>query len=123
MPYAAIALLLLTECLKGAFKNDKRAVYWTSELESAFAEAKQLLKDATPLLYPENTVQLTLYTDASDKAMSAVLQQCRQELSSAQCNYSTYDCELLDVYNTVRYFIEGRTVELVMGQCDSASSL
>ncbi|KAL1518322.1 hypothetical protein ABEB36_001961 [Hypothenemus hampei] len=108
--------------LLGAKKKDKRPIIWTTEAEQAFEKCKLQLANAALLAYPSEDTVLALYTDASDTAVGALLEQYTNEkweplgfysakLSMAQCRYSTYDRELLAVYQGLkffRYMAEGR---------------
>jgi hypothetical protein len=85
---------------------------------------KKSLADATHLAHPKIGAFLALVTDASDVAISAVVQQYiaaadlweplsyfSRKLSPAERNYSTYDRELLAIHNAIkhfRYMVEGR---------------
>lgn len=75
------------------------------------------------LAHPAEEVPLILSTDASNFAIGAVLQQeCNKQrtplffsrkLTDMQANYSTYDRELLAVYEAIkhfRYMVEGRNL-------------
>ena len=87
-------------------------ITWTKELLAAFQSCKESLTQATLLAHPHPTAPLALVTDASTTAMGAVLRvQCNwQPLAffsrklSPQQTYSTYDRELLVIYEAVRYF-------------------
>lgn len=111
--------------LKDSRKKDKRPVEWTEEAQTAFEKCKQDVAEATLLAHPTPRAELRLTTDASAKAMGAVLEQrnrtkdCWEPLgffskkfSSAQGNYSAYDRELTAIYEAVKYFrawVEGYT--------------
>jgi hypothetical protein len=72
--------------------------------------------------HPAENPTLRLTTDASELSIGAVLEQKAEDvwqplgffskkLSSAQRNYSTYDRELLAVYEAIKFFrfmVEGR---------------
>ncbi|GBN22484.1 Transposon Tf2-6 polyprotein [Araneus ventricosus] len=114
---------LLHEYLKGSKKKDKRKIQWTDEAEKQFEKCKNDLANATLLSFPNSELPLSLFTDASDTAIGAVLQQYEnstwqpiafysKKLNDAKQNYSTYDRELLGIYLSVKYFkhyLEGRT--------------
>ena len=113
---------ILNEYLKDSKKNDKRPIQWTEEADQAFEKCLNSLANATLLAHPCETAPLVLTTDASDVAIGAVLEQIvdketqplmffSKKLSSAQRNYSTYDRELLAVYEAIKNtkdFVEGR---------------
>lgn len=112
----------LNGCLKGPKSNEKKLIDWTDELVTAFEACKRALANATLLAHPDASLPWGLFTDASDTAMGAVLQQrfknewqplafFTKGFSPAQRKYSAYDRELLAVYSAIRYFrfmIEGR---------------
>ncbi|GBO35997.1 Transposon Ty3-I Gag-Pol polyprotein, partial [Araneus ventricosus] len=100
---------LLHEYLKGSKKKDKRKIQWTDEAEKQFEKCKNDLANATLLSFPNSELPLSLFTDASDTAIGAVLQQYEnstwkpiafysKKLNDTQQNYSTYDRELLGIY-------------------------
>jgi len=100
----------------------KRAITWTPEAENAFAECKRKLSEASLLAHPLEGAPFVLCTDASNSDIGAVLQQWQEKkwvplgfyskkLSNTQKSYSTYDRELLAVYEAIKFFkhmIEGR---------------
>ncbi|GBN40108.1 Transposon Ty3-I Gag-Pol polyprotein [Araneus ventricosus] len=120
---AAKIQALLHEYLKGSKKKDKRKIQWTDEAEKQFEKCKNDLANATLLSFPNSELPLSLFTDASDTAIGAVLQQYEnstwkpiafysKKLNDTQQNYSTYDRELLGIYLSVKHFkhyLEGRT--------------
>lgn len=107
-------------------KNDRRKIAWTVEAENAFNKAKQELIDATLLTHPSKTAETRVITDASALAIGAALEQRESDtwkplaffsrkLSAAQQKYSTYDRELLAIYETIKYFryyLEGRAFKI-----------
>ncbi|GBN53152.1 Transposon Ty3-I Gag-Pol polyprotein [Araneus ventricosus] len=113
---------LLHEYLKGSKTKDKRKIQWTDEAEKQFEKCKNDLANATLLSFPNSELPLSLFTDASDTAIGAVLQQYEnstwqpiafysKKLNDTQQNYSTYDRELLGIYLSVKHFkryLEGR---------------
>ncbi|KAL1512451.1 hypothetical protein ABEB36_002041 [Hypothenemus hampei] len=98
-------------------KNDKTQIEWTPQTEDAFVKCKDSLASAATLVYPSKG-KLTLYCDASETSIGAVLQQddkplgfFSKKLSDAERKYSTYDRELLAIYAAIihfRVYIEGR---------------
>jgi len=71
----------LTELLKDVKKNYQRKIEWTSELHAAFEACKQSIADAALLSF------------------------------RAEKNYSTYDRELLAIFESIKYFkhlVDGR---------------
>ncbi|GFX31269.1 hypothetical protein TNCV_2060881 [Trichonephila clavipes] len=132
VPKAAHLLAPLNKFLEGIknFKKSKKVSYknlhdsiqWTEEAEQAFNDAKNALADATLLRHPIPGAKLSLWTDASDKAVGGSLMQLCQnnwepvaflsvKLSKSQQKWSTYDRELLAMYISVkrfRHMLEGR---------------
>ncbi|GBN08725.1 Retrovirus-related Pol polyprotein from transposon 412 [Araneus ventricosus] len=114
---------LLHEYLKDCKKKDKRKIQWIDEAEKQFEKCENDLANATLLSFPNSELPLSLFTDSSDTAIGAVLQQYEnsnwqaiafysKKLSDTQQNYSTYDRELLGIYLSVTHFthyLEGRT--------------
>lgn len=112
----------LHEYLKGAKKNDKRKIEWSTEAKRNFEKCKEDLANTAMLTFPKPELPLTLCTDASEISIGAVLQQFEggswkpiafysKKLSNAQRVYSTYDRELLGIYLSVKqlkHFLEGR---------------
>ncbi|GFS47684.1 transposon Tf2-11 polyprotein [Trichonephila clavipes] len=107
---------------KVSCKNLRDSIQWTEEAEQAFNDAKNALADATLLRHPIPGAKLSLWTDASEKAVSGSLMQLCQnnwepvaffsvKLSKSQQKWSTYDRELLAMYISVkrfRHMLEGR---------------
>ena len=104
-------------------KNRKFAFSWPDSCNDAFNRAKEALANATLLVHPKKKgLIISLFTDASAKAIGSVLQQYHKgiwqplgyfskKLSVAEVKYSALDRELLAIYLSVkhfRYFIEGR---------------
>ncbi|GFV32550.1 hypothetical protein TNCV_2860141 [Trichonephila clavipes] len=87
-----------------------------------FKKSKKVSSDATLLRHPIPGAKLSLWTDASDKAVGGSLMQLCQnnwepvaflsvKLSKSQQKWSTYDRELLAIYISVkrfRHMLEGR---------------
>ena len=81
---------------------------WNESAEAAFSESKQILANATLLVHPDLSAQLNITYDASDFAVSGVLQQYianvsqplsffSKKLNPAETRYSAFDRELLAV--------------------------
>ena len=95
---------------------------WNKNAESAFSKSKQILANATLLVHPDSTAQINITCDASDVAVSGMLQQFlngmwqplsffSKKLNPAETRYSAFDRELLAVYATIKHFrhnLEGR---------------
>jgi hypothetical protein len=120
VPAAAKLLLPLTAVLSGGPAGSSK-VKWSPGMVAAF---KAAVAAACELQHPAPSAELSLATDASASHIAAVLQQhssCHgawqplafysAKLSPAQINNSTFDRELLAVYEAVRHFwhmLEGR---------------
>jgi hypothetical protein len=86
-------------------------------------KCKSALSEAALLAHPLMDAPLRLATDASDTAIGGVLEQQLEDnwqplgffskkLNNAQRGYSTYDRELLAIYEGIKHFrhsLEGRT--------------
>ncbi|GFW20809.1 hypothetical protein TNCV_1050301 [Trichonephila clavipes] len=132
VPKAAHLLAPLNKFLEGikhfkksekvSCKNLRDSIQWTEEAEQAFNDTKNALADATLLRHPIPGAKLSLWTDASDKAVGGSLMQLCQnnwepvaflsvKLLKSQQKWSTYDRELLAMYISVkrfRHMLEGR---------------
>lgn len=114
MPRAAQIQAPLHALLTGSVKGS-HPVNLTEETKIAFEACKSSLSDAAILAHPDCSAKLALVTDASDKAIGAVLQQLKdgawqplaffsRKLSPPQVKYSPYDRELLAIYEAIKYF-------------------
>ena len=126
LKHAAEIQAPLHKYLIGSTKKDLRPIEWTPEAETAFDQCKQQLANATLLHYPLMNAKLCLQCDASNLAMGAVLEQWNngtwealgffsKKFNDAQRNYSTYDRELLAIYNGIKFFrhmVEGRPLKI-----------
>ena len=95
-------------------KSD-RCIVWTPDTEVAFLQIKDALAEATLLVHPQVDAPTGLFTDASDLAVGAILQQwigsvwsplayfsCK--LKPAETRYNMFDCALLVVYLAIKHF-------------------
>lgn len=119
---AAQTQSVLHDYLRGARKRDKRPIQWTDEAKAMFEKCKQDVANIALLTFPDPELPLALYTDASDTSVGSVLQQCEngnwkpiaffsKKLNETQKAYSTYDRELLAIYQSIKKFkhlLEGR---------------
>ncbi|UYV79078.1 hypothetical protein LAZ67_17001042 [Cordylochernes scorpioides] len=110
-------------------KKDRSEIKWTEEAEVQFEQCKQALANTALLAYPDTELPISLCTDASDRAVGSVLQQLdnntwkpiaffSKKLNPAQCNYSTYDRELLAIYLSIKFFkhlLEAREFTILTG--------
>lgn len=122
IPDIASAQSQLQEAITGHKQSSQTQIEWTTEKEATFKKLKDDLANATLLTFPDPLAQFSLQTDASGSAIGAVLQQWQDQtwkplsffsrkLTSAQCNYSAYDRELLAIYVAIkhsRFMLEGR---------------
>jgi cleavage and polyadenylation specificity factor subunit 1 len=115
LPNAASLQAPLHDVLSGPKVKGSHPITWSAVLDKAFDECKASLSQAALLAQPDPTATLALVTDASTNAMGSVLQQQLQDISQplaffsrkrspAQQKYSTYDRELLSIYEAVRHF-------------------
>ena len=121
IPKAAEIQVPLNDLLQGNIKG-KAPIQWNSEALQAFEECKKSLANAALIAYPAPDAALALFTDASDFAVGAALQQhvdgewqplgyFSKKLSSAERKYGAYDRELLAIYKAIKHFrfmVEGR---------------
>lgn len=114
IPKAAQIQAPLHALLMGSVKGSQ-PIHFTDETMSAFNACKDSLSNAALLAHPDCSAKLAVVTDASDKAMGAVLQQFKhgawqplaffsRKLSPSQVKYSPYDRELLAIYEAIKYF-------------------
>lgn len=107
----------------GNKKNDNRPVVWIESSDSAFLQCKEQLAKAALLYHPKPAAEGGLFTDASDHAVGAALNQkvdghwqplafYSEKLSEAQKNYSAYDRELTAIYQSIKHF-----QDIPMGRC------
>lgn len=108
--------------LKGNKKNDNSVINWDAQSIAAFQKCRDCLVNVTMLAHPISEAPIVLMVDASDIALGAVLQQRTKDgleplsffsrkLTPAQTRYSTYDRELLAIYEAIKHFrhwLEGR---------------
>ena len=99
---------------------------WTASCQHAFEAAKTALSEAVMLVHPQSHAATCITTDASNRAVGAVLEQFihgqwkpisffSKKLSPAELKYSAFDRELLAAYLAVRhfqYFVEGRVFHI-----------
>lgn len=126
IPKAAETHILLNSLIIGTKKRDKRPIKWTPLAEEAFELCKKQISDTSLLHYPRENAKLRLSTDASDKAIGAVLEQLENDewkplgffsrkLEKSQLKYSVYDRELLAIYKSIKFFkhlLEGQDITI-----------
>ena len=114
IPKAADFLAPLNNMLRGNVKNSNK-LSWSAKSEAAFVDSKTLLASSLLLVYPDSLSPVTIFTDASDAAIGALLQIKRNGvwcpiaffsrcLDKTLSKYAMLDRELLAVYSTVRHF-------------------
>ena len=113
--------------LSALSQGPKRStVKWNPAADNAFLAAKDALLSITTLAFPKGNLPLVLTTDASDRAVGAILTQVdgdtsrpleffSRKLSSPQQRYSTFDRELLAIFMSIKHFrhlLEGREFKI-----------
>jgi cleavage and polyadenylation specificity factor subunit 1 len=108
LPHAASIQAPLHEVFSGPRFKGSHPVPRTPALHTAFDECKASLSQAALLAHPESTTPLTLVTDGRrppTKGSSCLAApRLRQEAQPCATIYSTYDRELLAIYEAVRHF-------------------
>ncbi|CAB0044437.1 unnamed protein product [Trichogramma brassicae] len=124
LPRAAELMSPLTDLLRGLQKK-KEKLAWGAQADEAFERIKQAMASAVRSAFYHPGQPLALHTDASNTAIGAALSQrprrrrldaagflLSQKLSPTQQRYSTYDRELLAIFEAIKYFqriLEGRS--------------
>lgn len=117
IPKAVEVQRVVQEMISGNVKNDNRVLEWTAESVQAFEDCKRQLANAALLAHPKFDAELALFTDASDFAVGAALNQriegewqplafYSQKLNDAQLKYSAFDRELTAVFQAIKHFSE-----------------
>ncbi|GKT21280.1 Chromo (CHRromatin Organization MOdifier) domain, partial [Aduncisulcus paluster] len=115
----------LTEPLSRLTKKDIEFV-WGDEQEATFKRIKRLLKESPTLSFPEEETKLSLFTDASDVGIGAVLVQGEDEnrsvvsfisktLTSVQRRWSVTEKECWAIVFAITQFerfLKGRHFDL-----------
>lgn len=115
IPHAAKNQQILHNMMQGNIRNDNTILTWDEDTTKAFNQCKQDLATETLLAHPCADAKLALEVDASGNAIGAVLHQIRnnerqplayfsRKLSESKQKASTYDRELLAIYEAVKYF-------------------
>jgi cleavage and polyadenylation specificity factor subunit 1 len=125
IPDCAKTLVPLYDLLSGC--KPTGALNWSEDCEVAFVAAKESLARAALLTFPQAGADIRILTDASDRAVGAVLEQSSdsgwtplaffsKKLRPPETRYSTFDRELLAIFLAIRhfrYFVEGRQFHIV----------
>lgn len=118
---------LLIPLFRAQSGTSRSPLEWTTECQENFDRVKHILSEATMLSYLNPAAALELACDASGVAIGAVLQQridrrveplmfFSRKLKESQTHYSTYDRELLAIYQAVKHFqfmLEGRVFKII----------
>jgi hypothetical protein len=115
----------VTAPLTALLKKDVR-FEWSKETEDSFVRLKQVMADTHILVIADFQKPFTIFIDASDLAIGAVLTQCDEEgiyrpvcymsrkLSISQRNYSVVEKELLALVLAIRSFSSYLSSETVV---------
>lgn len=114
IPQAAQHQGPLNTLLVGLVKGS-HPVHFARKEFGAFEDCKRGLCQAALLAHPDCNSKLAIVTDASDIVIGAALQQFKEneewqplaffsKLCPSQQKYSPYDCELLAIYEVIKYF-------------------
>ena len=126
IPNCAAILHPLNELLSPT-KTKTQDLHWNANAIEAFQTIKDTLANTTFLVHPKSNALTCIMTDASDRAVGAVLQQhigdlwqpisyFSKKLKPSETKYSTFDRELLAVYLSIKYFrhfVEGRVFHIL----------
>ena len=110
-----VAILHLLNDLLSFTKTKTQELHRNTNATEAFQTIKDTLAGAIFLVHPKPNALTCIMTDASDKAVGAVLQQhigdhwqlisyFSKKLKPSETKYSTFDQELLAVYLSIKFF-------------------
>lgn len=122
LPNAARIQDKLQALIKGNKKKDNSPIVWNDDACKAFEQCKQDIANAALLAHPIPNATLALHVDASNFSVGAVLHQIHngelqplsfysKRMTDTQKRYSTYDRELLAIYQAIKhnkFMIDGR---------------
>ena len=91
--------------------SDNVKFKWTDVKQMAFNKTKQIVGCETLLSYPDFNLPFEIHTDASHTQLGAVISQNNKpiafysrKLQLAQRQYTTTECELLSIIETLKEF-------------------
>ncbi|GBN24748.1 Retrovirus-related Pol polyprotein from transposon 297 [Araneus ventricosus] len=122
IPNATEIQHILYDLVKGKKKREKATIEWNEAAVQSFQTSKHSIAQAALFAHPNSEAKLSLIVDASNSGIAGTLQQTylkntqplgffSRKLTPAESRHSTYDCELLAVYSSVKHFrhsLEGR---------------
>ena len=101
--------------------NKKAKIRLTETQKTAIQNTKKAVANATKLAYPDAAAEIHIFVDASNEGIGGAIQQGKEtikpiafysrKLSEVEQRYSTYDRELLAIYDIVKHFrhyLEGK---------------
>lgn len=124
IPHFADRIFLLSEMLR--LQENSCELQWTPEATTQFEDSRRMLDEAVQIPHPSSTSDVYhLVTDASEYAIGSALYQLidgdpspvgffSKKLSMTQQRYSTYDRELLAIYESVIHFRENLSGHFVI---------
>lgn len=122
LPKAALVQGKLQKLIKGNKKKDNTVLIWDAEADKAFDQCKSDLANAAMLAHPSPNAHSVLHVDASNFCVGAAIHEFidgklnplgffSKRMADSQKKQSTYNRELLAMYQAVKYFrylIDGR---------------
>jgi hypothetical protein len=101
--------------LSGSRVKGSHSITWTPKLPKSFEQYKESLSRATLLAHTDPSAPFALVTDVFTSSIGAVLQQhvkntwqplafFSKKLNPAQQKHSTYDRDLLAIYEAEKHF-------------------
>lgn len=122
LPNAAQIQGKLQALINGNKKKDNSQIIWNEDAFKAFEQCKIDIANVALLAHPIPNATLALYVDASNFSVGAVLHQIHngqfqplsfysKRMTDTQKRYSTYDRELLAIFQAIKhnkFMIDGR---------------
>ena len=124
IPHCADILQPLCTLLANVHKNHK-VLQWNEESLQAFSKIKQGIADVSLLSHPHTYAPTNIMTDAScrhSSRSSATATKWKpiafflKKLKPTEIRYSTFDCELLALYLSIKHFqhfVKGRQFHVI----------